>query len=313
MAVLDLKQPGLFWARAENEDTSTFHLVMPEAKYTKDKLSKNPHIHPGDQLMSPWRVSYKQLDKQGRAVLNLAASGRVNEIMRKLDERFRKGKPPPKKVRGVVVVTQRAGNKAPPKFLVDVQDLDLKFTALLNLVGVRAFVTVQNFKHGWKEFFCDLSVAGAINSVEVSTTPACSMRVDGGPAGKGKIQVPVKEGPKYRIRIAVPFNVRKDTRKIKVPPPYKTWIQGGWRTQGAHANWDPKIGAWVVPDSELHKVPAHMRTHTRTDSREIWTGGDVTIRASGMGQTKTVKLRAESWSSAWLTGPPPKPFYHNVC
>ena len=68
---LDLTKPGKLWAMPEYETDTTIYLVAPKPAYTKDELVKNPVIAKGDQLMEPFKVAHNQLDKEGRAVLDL--------------------------------------------------------------------------------------------------------------------------------------------------------------------------------------------------------------------------------------------------
>ena len=88
LPVLDLTKPGKFWALAENEETSTFHVVVSSKQYSKRKLLDNPTINPKDELMTPFSVSHRDTDDNGLAVFDLKESGRATEITRKLQEFF---------------------------------------------------------------------------------------------------------------------------------------------------------------------------------------------------------------------------------
>lgn len=319
MAVLDLMKPGKLWASAENEETTTFYLVTPDAKYTKDKLTTNPVIAPGDQLMKPWSVSAQDADQQqGRAVLDLAASGRAKEILERLNQRFEQGLPPLRTVLGVVVVTAGKQNRIPAKHLADVIEFELGPLPQLRLAPVTDFVTVQNFKAGKRNFEIDV-VTQSLGEVELTTSPDAAIQVAGGPQGRGKVRFRAEDGRKYRVIIPASLDMRQERQQVQVPPSYKRWVPGGWRTPGVRATYDPHSGAWVVHPDDVHKlvVAGERRFGTRTDTREIWQGGDVTLTATGTGDLagirRSIKLRAESWASAWLKGPPPPPFSHNIC
>lgn len=289
MPVLDLAKPGKLWATAENDDTATFHLVLPKPEYTKDRLDANPSVNPRDQLMKPFAVPFNQRDAQGRAVLDLDKTGRAKEILDKIGQLYDQGHAAIDKVLGIVVVTARSGNRIPIKHLAELLDFELKPIPHIAMRGVKELVTVQNFKAGQKDFVVEVTPIGPFTHLELSTSPARPLRVEGGPSGN-KVTVPVSDGKKLIVKIAAPLTSRTQTRRVAVPRTYKRFVPGGWR---------------------------RGEVDYRTDSMEEWTGGDVTLRAQGTGNfasiNKTIKLRAEAWASGWLLGPPPPPFAHNIC
>jgi hypothetical protein len=246
--------------------------------------------------MTPWTVSAGDVDKAGRAVLDLEASGRAKEIHKKLDQLFQQGKPRPTTVRSVVIATAGSGNRVPAKQLASVQDFELGPTPHVDLKGVISLVTARNFKAGKKEFVVELTALGVGPTIdlELSTSPGRTIRVAGGPAGNGKVQLKAQSGRSYRVQVSVPLTFKLEKRTVKVPRTYKIFVPGGWRTKRGRREYD-----------------------NRVDTKEVWTGGDVTLKAQGTGGldhlVKTVKLRAESWAAGWLNGPPPPPFRHNIC
>jgi len=315
--VLNLLKPGKLWATAENEETTTFHLVIPKDAYTKDRLTANPAINSADELMQPWTVSWQDAEKAGRAELDLGSkkTGRAKQIIGKLSKRFEQGLPPIKSVRGIVLVTARKGNRVPAKQLADVIDFDLGPLPKLKLTAVKKYVTAQQFKRGTKHFLFDL-VAQSVGQVQLVTSPGVKISVAGGPSGNGKVQFAAQDARKYRVQVAVPFRVKKESHSIQVPPAFKVWRRNGWRTGGRTAHYDARRRAWVMdqPGPVPGITPAHT---TQKQTMETWTGGDVTVTASGVGDfsgfRQSVKCRAESWASGWLNGPPPPAFRHNVC
>lgn len=293
MPVLDLTKPGKFWATAENERETIFHLVIPDDRYTPDRLTANPNISPADQLMKPWTVSAPDSDKTGgKAELDLGKTGRAKEIIDKLGARFDQGLPALKQVRGIVIVTAAQGNRVPAKQLADVIDLELGPLPAIKLEAARGFVTVQNFKGGWKEFIVNLRVQG-MQEVELKASPGAQIRANPGPKGNGAIKVPVKEGQQIQILIPVPLTQKKQSEQRRVKKRYRHYVPGGWRSR--------QYGDWT----------------TATFQREVWTGGDITLTARGTGDLagikRTVKLRAEAWASAWLCLNPPPVLSHNIC
>lgn len=287
MPTLDLKKPGKFWASADNEAETIFHLVIPGPNYTKDKLTQNPAISPGDQLMAPWKVSGPEADTNGnKAELDLAKSGRAKQILDKLTQRFEKGLPALKQVRGVVIVTATNEDKKPPKQLADVVDLELAPIPAIKVEGVRTFVTVQNFKAGQKEFLVKVTAQGL---EQLQLTAAGGEMIPWGP----KHTMAVSDGQTVTVKVKVPFVQRNDREERRVKKRYRHYVPGGWRTKS--------YGDWT----------------TATFTREVWTGGDITLTASGTGDfagiKKSVKLRAENWASAWLCRNPPPVLRHNIC
>jgi hypothetical protein len=282
--LLDLIRPGKFWAAAENEETTTFHLVIPSAKYTREALTANPTIHPSHDLMPPFSVSHRDLDDQGRAILDLKASGRANKIVETLDRRFQNGQSAITRARAVVIATARKGNRVPSKQLADTFDFTLPATPRMRVSEVRTYVTVSQFKNGQREFLVDVT-AQTLNEVEVSVSNGASIRVDGAGAGR-TVKVPIPGGRKFRVRIPVPLTVRNESR-----------------TTRAGRRWT-RYDCWYYP------------AHNKTSTREIWTGGDITLKIQGKGGiaiNKSVRLRAESWASGWLNRTPPPRLRHNHC
>ena len=290
--VLDLTKPGKLWAAVENEDSSTFHIVLPQAAYTKDALSQNANINPADELMTPFSVAHTDAVKAGAAILDLASTGRAAEMIGKLDQRFEQGQAAPKTVKAVVIATARQGNKVPSKQLAEVQEFELAPTPKLKLDGVTTVVSVPQYKGGMKDFVCQMRCE-AIGDVQLSTSTGAQIRVDGGPTG-ASITLKANDAQLYTIRIAVPFSQHPESRSTSIP-----WhMISGTPWNGTF------IWAWYEGG-------------TRTDTREVWTGGDLSLKAQGTGLSigivKSVKLRAESWASEWLQGALPRSYAHGHC
>ena len=286
---LDLTAPGTLWAKAVNESTTSFHLVVPKPNYTKDLLSKNPQVDPKDDLMRPWAVNFRDVGKDGLAACDLATSGRAGEIMAKLAERYDRGEPRVENVRGLYIARAREGNRIPETQVVEVKDFKLLTIPTITLKPgenshPRTYVTVQNFKNGVKTFNVEMTVTGPVEQVELTASPAVQITAPGG-QGNGRVVIPTVEGKKYTIQVAVPFSMTMQNQHVNHP---YVWY-GGW--------YQP---AW-----------------TEHRQNEIWTGGDVALVATGAGPakgvTKSIKLRAESWASGWLRKTPPVPMRHAHC
>ncbi|HVY62618.1 MAG TPA: hypothetical protein VHF22_13240 [Planctomycetota bacterium] len=308
---LDLSKPGKLWAAVENEATTTFHLVLPQAGYTKDALSKNPAINPADELMTPFSLSHDAVAKDGVAVLDLEASGRAAEIMDRLTKRYDAGGAKVDKVKGVVLVTAKDGNKVPDKQLAEVKDFTLIPIPIINLKGQTTYVTVQNFKNGVRNFVVQLSVMGPIREVELTTAPGATISVNG--QSGATVKTAVDEGKNFTVNIAVPFVQRNEQKQEMVERAYihyGNYEPGGWNSYAGMLGWI--AGATAVGRGE-----STARYMPQTYTREIWEGAQVTLRATGTGLfagiRKSVVLTAESWANAWLAGPPPPPFYHSCC
>ncbi len=290
---LDVMKPGKLFARAENEMDTTYHIVLPQAHYTKDALSKNPQINAKDQLMQPFTVPFQQADKQGMTTCDLKATGRADQIRKNVRDRIERNEPKIETVRAVVIVTSRKGNQIPDKQLADICDLRLVPVPGILLKGITAYLTVQNFKAGKRDFEVELRVMGDITSVQLSTQPHSPIMAQGKTL-QGQLAVHVKEGEVVKIKIPAQFSMKAESKQTQVERSYVHYVPGGWRTAGGRKEYD-----------------------TRTDSREIWTGTNVVLRAAGVGHfahiVETINLTAQSWASDWLAGPPPPPFYHNVC
>jgi hypothetical protein len=302
---LDLSKPGKFWAAVENESTTTFHLVLPQAGYTKDALSKNPAINPADDLMTPFSVPHTAVAQDGVAILDLAASGRAEEIMAKLADRYDRGGAKVDKVKAVVVVTAKDGNKIPDKQLAEVKDFTLIPIPVIKLKGVTTYVTVQNFKGGMKNFVVQLSVMGPVKEVELTTAPGAQISVNG--QSGNTVKTAVEEGKQYTVNIAAPFVQRNEQMQQMIE---RTYIHYGRVTSWADYG---KGGGFAG----TFNGQSHARYMPQSYSREVWDGGQVTLRATGTGLfsgiRQSVVLTAENWAAAWLAGPPPPPFYHNCC
>jgi len=291
---LSLAPPGRFWATAENEESTTFHLVVPKDQYTRERLTEKPAISPGDDLMEPWTVSHQNVDKDGRAVLDLGESGRAKQIIDKLNGWFKQGRPAPKVVRAIVIVTALKGNRVPSKQLADVIDFRLGAVPRLSVQGVRAYVAVRNFKQGVRDFIVDFRADG-LEKVKLSTSNGSAVRVDGGPTGNG-IELAVGAARKFRVRIPVSLKNESKTRKIHI----------GAQIIGGRAWNGTRIWYW------------RQQAGWRVDRREVWRGESVTLTVEGKGAAgemkQSIKMRAESWASNWLVGKsPPKVYVHGHC
>jgi hypothetical protein len=292
---LDLTRPGKLYCKAEWERETTFYLVIPQKSYTKNSLTLKPHIDPKDELMRPWTVSAEQAkkDKEDMAYCDLAESGRAQEIMDTLAQRYERGEPKVETVRGVYLAKAAQGNDPQPQVaeikdfkLIPIPGIFLKDTA--DKPPLQTYVTVPTFKAGVKNFTVELKTTGLVTDVEISCEPACDISVEpGGAKGKGKVTAKTDETKKYTISVAVPFTMREEHTTVSHP---FTW----------HG-----YDCW------------YRAAYTETQAREIWTGADVTLRVAGTGKykniVKSVRLRAENWASGWLSRTPPPPLRHNHC
>ncbi len=313
MPVLDLKKPGKFWVQAENEETCTFHLVKSNPKYTKDSLSKNPAVDKNDQLMNPYTVPAAQA-QDGKIIFDVAK--RAQEIGQNVKARMAKGEAIGK-VQSIAIVFAKKGNKIPPKQLAEVAEYDLLGFPAVFLKPIKNLVTVQQFKAGQKVFTAELTTSGRLGKVILTSAPPVEIICKTtGEKGTGTATITVEPGKKYAMEFGVHLKQRIEPRQMKVPPAYQRYVPGGWRTRGAKLVYDARVKAWVVPDNQLHLVLQSERRHTRTDNREIWTGGPMTITAKGTEDPNakaSAAFKAESWASGWLIGRPPAVFRHNVC
>lgn len=312
MPELDLTKPGKLWSKAENEENSTFYVVLPKAEYNKAALSQNPTIAAADQLMRPFEVSHKDVDGQGRAICDLKASGRADQIMEAVINLMRGGQPCPPVVKGVVVAKALDSNAVPAKQLADVIEMKLIAPPTMELKSVKDYITAQNFKAGDQYFLADLQIDGPMPRCEIKTSPGVQISIDGGPSGNGVVILEPQSGKKYRIKVKAHFDVKTETRSKDVYA-FQRWVPGGWRTGGAQATYDKRLGMWIMTSGSASGVSKS----TMTEKREIWTGGNVTLTCCGMGPqkdiNKSVKFRSEGWGSDWLVDKPPRPFSHNVC
>ncbi len=310
--VLDLKKPGKFWAKAENEETCTFHLVVKDPKYTKANLEKNPAVDKKHQLMNPYTVQHDKADAEGKVFFDLKT--RANEIGNNVKARFKKGEAIAN-VLGIVIVSARKGNKVPPKQLADVAEFELLGFPAIVIKPLRHYVTVRQFKAGVKTFTAELTTSGRVGRVVLTTNPKAHIRcATNGQAGTGRAEITVEPGKKYALEIQCHHQQSLQKRQMKVPPAYQTYVPGGWRTRGAKLVKQGNV--WVVPDNQLHLIVQSERRYTRTDHKETWTGGNLTLSAQGT-EDPNVKasavFKAETWASGWLVGKPPAVYRHNVC
>lgn len=361
---LDLSAPGKLKAKVENQNTATFHIVVPQAHYTKDALSKNPNIAPADQLMSPFTVPASAVGHDGIATFDLNATGRAKELIAKVDERIKQGKKPDT-VRAIVIAHAKQGNCVPPQQLAEVKDLKLIALPTISLTppastSGKTYITVQQYKAGTKNFALELIVTGPIAEVALTTEPAVHIGATPGGSGQGRLHLPVKEGQKYQISVPTPFKVRQESQGPQVRALVSRWegyihrnpLGQPWeQVKPFGANGDPRAHQLVVSGPGNPAVNAgwpkccggecmHMhglswawqgrRGHCRpchealaqaekgaARRREIWDGGNVTLKATGTGKyahvSASVVLSAVSWASEWLNSIPPAPLIHGAC
>ena len=285
---IDLMKPGKLWATAEHNQTLAFHLLLPKDNYTRDKLTKEPNIAAGDQLMSPAMMPAEA----GPVTLDFAG-GKAQEILDNLTGRYKSGAKRIEKVRAVIIATAADGNKIPDKQVAEVMDFKLAAVPIIMLRKQRAYATVQEWKAGQKLFSATIEVKGPVDEVEISIAPTLDITA-GDQKGSGKVTLKVKEGEKYTIQVPVTFTSTTETRQVLVVRTYIQYIPNGWRTAGGRKEYDP-----------------------RNDTREVYNGGSYTLTVTGTKDNANVKhsieLRAESWGADWLIGPPPPPFWHNCC
>jgi hypothetical protein len=211
---LDLSAPGKLKAMVENQSTATFYIVVPQAHYTKDALSRNPTIAAADQLMSPFTVPANAVGADGSIMLDLNATGRGKELIAKVDERIKAGKKPDM-VRAIVIAKAKADNHVPPQQLAEVQDLKLITLPTIALAppantAGKTFVTVQQHKAGVKNFSVELKVTGPITEVALTTEPAMHIKATPGGEGQGRVHLAVKEGTTYQIAVPLPFKMKRE-------------------------------------------------------------------------------------------------------
>lgn len=280
---LDLLKPGKLYAKSQWESATTFHLVVPQAGYTKNKLTLNPTINPMDDLMRPWSVPHAEAekDKDLMTYCDLDASGRAAEIMKNLTERYERGEKRVDKVLGVYIAAARPGCGGSDPQVAEVKNFKLKAIPTITLkpgenTHPQTYVTVPNFKAGVKEFKVELTVMGPIETIELSTDPAGKITAAPGGSGEGKLEIPVEEGKKYVISVPVPLTLTS--------------------SQSRTDYWDDYYAGYTL---------------------ETWAGGNITLWAKAMGAAKgimrTVKLRAESWASGWLQTTPTVRYRHTHC
>lgn len=306
---LDLTKPGKLWAKAENEGMTVFHLVIPQAQYTKNKLTLNPTINPMDELMRPLTISKQDAakDKDDIAWCDLDLSGRAKEIMDKLSERYARGEPRVEKVLGVYIAMAADGNRIPDAQAAEVKEFKLVTIPSISLKPAFLNLHPNNVQgtccacplKGKKQFELELNVTGDVSEVELTAIPTPSfpdpqITATPGGGGKGKATIKTKEGTKVAITVSADFKVQDVVETKSVPVIYDRVVPGGWRTSGGRWDYGPQTG-----------------------KRSVWTGGFITFRATGTGKYKNlinaVSLKMETFQYGWIaTGLPPH-FYHNVC
>ncbi len=349
---LDLSAPGKFKAKVENQNTATFYIVVPQAHYTKDALSKNPNIAPADQLMSPFTVPANAVGHDGVAMFDLNASGRAKELIAKVDERIKAGKKPDT-VRAIVIAHAKQGNCVPPQQLAEVKDLKLVALPTISLAppantSGKTYITVQQYKAGTKNFSVELSVTGPITEVALTTEPATHVKATPGGEGQGRVHVPVKEGTNVQITVPTPFKVKQEEQGrvralINCHPPYfhRNPLGQPWEViKPHHANGESRCiqvvvsGTWprccwgycytTQSATQRGSGCCHFCHSAMAQSekgalkkREIWDGGNITLKATGTGKfahvSASVVLTAQSWASEWLNDVPPAPLIHGAC
>jgi hypothetical protein len=293
---LDLTKPGVLWAKVENEGTTTFYLVTDNATYTEQFLDGNGQVNPQDLLMKPFAVSFQDAQKDGMAKCDLG-KGRAAEIMANLSERYARGEKRVEKVKALYVAKARDGNKIPASIISKVKPFALKAIPTITLspgenTNDKTFVTVNRFKAGVKEFTVEIKVTGPLDEVELKTDPPQDMTV-GGQKGKGKLTIKLQEGGTQTIKVAVPLKAEVKKQTINHPATR-------WGCHPSHCPGNYGRDAW-----------------TETQEQEFWNAANITLFASGTGGmsgvTKSLKLRAEGWGSAWLSKTPPPGVRHNHC
>jgi len=295
---LDLTKPGKLWAMPEYETDTTIYLVAPKPAYTKDELVKNPVIAKGDQLMEPFKVAHNQLDKEGRAVLDLEKSGRAKAVIGELEKRIQANQKLDV-IRAVFLATAADGNHIPDKQAVETIDFNVAAIPTLTLLGQTVYVTVVNFKGGTKEFVSEVKITAPMKEVKVTVEPGNDISASTGQKGSGTLVLPMKEGQPVSLRIPVKFNMTAEERSVvRIPEPghYRSYHPGGWRTNMGANN----------PDA-----------YNDVQRQEVWKGQTFTLKVTGTGPyegiVKSVQLRAEDWAAGWLWKNPPRVFGHNVC
>jgi hypothetical protein len=284
---LDLLNPGKLWATAEHQKDVTFHILFPDKEATKEKCKEA--IDPGLDMIQPMTVPFTACDANGVATFDLEGTGRAADMLNNLTKYYAEGGENIATVKAVVFATAREGNKIPEKTLVDIMEMNLLAVPIIMLKPTKAYVTVQQFKGGMKNFEAEVKFKGPITEAEFSMAPDVEFEV-AGKKGKGKQVIPVKEGETYKISMPVPFVQGNESRQVAVPRTYQLVYPWGWR---------------------------RGEVDYRSDTREKWTGGKWTLTIAGTKANAKVKqsciLEAVDWGAEWLVGPPPPPFYHNNC
>jgi hypothetical protein len=289
MPTLDLDAPGTLWVATANQETNTFHIVLPKDKYTSDALNANPTVDPGDQLISPWSASWKDAQATGVTSLDLAASGKVQEIKNKLDQLYQAGQDPPTTVKAIVIATAKDGNKLPDRVLTNVIDMNLVHAHELRLAGNRTYVTAGQWQAGTRDFLVQITTKG-ISQIQLSTSVGnANIWPDSGAPRGTTITIPASDAAPVTVHVDVLFTQSTDYQYI------------------GHAqitySWDYWKPAW-----------------TERQMRTVFSGKTFTLTATGTGGggsvTKSIQLQAEAWAamSGWMTDPavkaPPNVYYH---
>lgn len=171
---LDLMKPGKVWAAAENFSKLTFHLVVPQAGYTKDALTKNPaSIKADDQLMRPWEAPASAANGEG--VIEFDLKARAEEITAKIGEKIGKGQKIDK-ARVVVIATAKEGNKVPEQQVAEISDFKVKPIPTIKLAHsfdkdpTRTYTTVPLFRDGAAAFVIAMKTT-AVEEVAFAVAP----------------------------------------------------------------------------------------------------------------------------------------------
>ena len=298
LQVLDLDAPGKLWASTEHEEMNTFFLVMPEAKYTADKLSKDPAVEPPHMLMSPWSASAKDADPNGVVTLDLVQSGKAKEILATLDRMYQDGQELPKTVKAIVIATAKDGNKIPAKQLAEVVELELAQTHEIRMKGKPRgavdplYVTADAWKKGTVDFLVEVTPLG-LDEIELTVSNGKSkLWVEGGEkTDKLVLKTKDRDNDAFVVHVEVQFTKTQEQRAVYHPQITFAWDR-----------WKPAFYSY--------------------DKRDVITGQEFTIDAVGKSRgdpvKKSVKLRCEAWAanSDWMvdnSSGPPQVYCHPHC
>lgn len=347
---IDFTQPGRLWAKAEFQKDVTFRLVFPRDEYTKAQLTQNPQIRPGDDLIPPFTAPYKTADKDGICSCDLGESGRAQAALEKLDKLFQAGESI-EKVRAIYIATARDGNRIPEARIAEVKDFKLAPVPSIALRGLGnpvevaphtegTYVTVKQFKAGKKFHEAELTVK-CLKEVQITTSPAAQIQVEGGPQGNGSLTMPVEGGRAYKVKVATLHKVtgKQSRAGRKTYPVFQNWISGGWQTgYVGQGEYDAVRKGWKCAgetDARRVRGPAPGWTNTWYQNgyfdagsicwqfipqeADLWAGGTVVLRVAGTGEfrgiIRSLNLESNAFASEadWADGPPPPALAHNNC